>query len=168
MSIDSFLMKKIHPGKLTCPLERDYFNRKYIFQPSIFRGHVSFGECIWGTLTVNHQWSPRVPWGCPNRWPFPPKQSRCAPGRMHHYQLHGHRRWCLGSYQKGWLWKKSNSNLHREETCGVQFNGPYFFVGKIWKTSHLMHLVWWFWRIFFTNYKAWEVWKNSRLGAFPR
>ena len=33
----------IHPGKLTYPLKRDYFNRKYIFQPSIFRGHVSFG-----------------------------------------------------------------------------------------------------------------------------
>ena len=24
--------------------KRDYFNRKYIFQPSIFRGHVSFQE----------------------------------------------------------------------------------------------------------------------------
>ena len=35
----------LHPGKLTCPLKRDYFNRKYIFQPSIFRGHVSFREC---------------------------------------------------------------------------------------------------------------------------
>ena len=35
----------IHPGKLTCPPKRDYFNRKYIFQPSIFRGHASFGEC---------------------------------------------------------------------------------------------------------------------------
>ena len=35
----------VHPGKLTCPLKRDYFNRKYIFQPSIFRGHVSFREC---------------------------------------------------------------------------------------------------------------------------
>ena len=32
----------IHPWKLTCPLKRDYFNRKYIFQPLIFRGHVSF------------------------------------------------------------------------------------------------------------------------------
>ena len=26
------------------PLKRDYFNRKYIFQPLIFRGHVSFPE----------------------------------------------------------------------------------------------------------------------------
>ena len=34
--------KVVHPGKLTCPLKRDCFNRKYIFQPLIFRGHVSF------------------------------------------------------------------------------------------------------------------------------
>ena len=33
--------------KLTCPLKRYYFNRQYIFQPSIFRGHVSFRECIY-------------------------------------------------------------------------------------------------------------------------
>ena len=33
----------LHPGKLTCPLKKgDYFNRKYIFQSLIFRGHVSF------------------------------------------------------------------------------------------------------------------------------
>ena len=32
----------LHPGKLTCPLKRDQLNRKYIFQPLIFRGHVSF------------------------------------------------------------------------------------------------------------------------------
>ena len=31
------LRERIHPGKLTCPLKRDSFNRKYIFQPSIFR-----------------------------------------------------------------------------------------------------------------------------------
>ena len=35
----------LHPRKLTCPLKRDYFNRKYIFQPLIFRGHVSFPDC---------------------------------------------------------------------------------------------------------------------------
>ena len=33
---------KIHPWKLTCPQKRDYFSREYIFQPLIFRGHVSF------------------------------------------------------------------------------------------------------------------------------
>ena len=32
----------IHPWKPTCPLKRDYFSREYIFQPLIFRGHVSF------------------------------------------------------------------------------------------------------------------------------
>ena len=38
----------IHPGKLTCPLKKDYFNRYYIFQPSFFRGYVSFqgGICL--------------------------------------------------------------------------------------------------------------------------
>ena len=34
--------KHVHLRKLTCPLKRDDFNRKYIFQPLIFRGHVSF------------------------------------------------------------------------------------------------------------------------------
>ena len=38
----------LHPRKLTCPLKRDYFNRKYIFQPSIFNGHVSFPGRISG------------------------------------------------------------------------------------------------------------------------
>ena len=32
----------LHPGKLTWNLKRDYFNRKYIFQPLIFRCYVSF------------------------------------------------------------------------------------------------------------------------------
>jgi len=32
----------IHPRKLTCPLKRDYFNRKYIFQPSLFRDMLAF------------------------------------------------------------------------------------------------------------------------------
>ena len=35
----------VHPWKLTCPLKRDYFSREYIFQPLIFRGHVSFRGC---------------------------------------------------------------------------------------------------------------------------
>ena len=37
--------KKYTPEKLTCPLKWDYFNRKYIFQPSFFRGYVSFQGC---------------------------------------------------------------------------------------------------------------------------
>ena len=34
------------------PLKRDYFNRKYIFQPSFFRGYVSFQE---GNLNRKHE-----------------------------------------------------------------------------------------------------------------
>ena len=36
------IFRGVHPWKLTCALKRDYFNRKYIFQPLIFRGHVNF------------------------------------------------------------------------------------------------------------------------------
>ena len=36
----------VHPRKLTCPLKRSYFNRIYIVQPLIFRGHVSFRGSI--------------------------------------------------------------------------------------------------------------------------
>ena len=32
----------VHPWKATYPQKRDYLNRKYIFQPLIFRGRVSF------------------------------------------------------------------------------------------------------------------------------
>ena len=39
--------------KLTCPLKRDYFSREYIFQPFIFRGHVSFaGEYLFLLLFI--------------------------------------------------------------------------------------------------------------------
>ena len=41
----------LHPWKLTCPQKRDYFNRKYIFQPSFFRGYVSFQEMCYLFLT---------------------------------------------------------------------------------------------------------------------
>ena len=37
----------LHSRKLTCPIRRDYFNRKYIFQPLILRGHVSFPGSTW-------------------------------------------------------------------------------------------------------------------------
>ena len=33
--------------------KRDYFNRKYIFQPSTFRGYVSFWECRYLRLDWN-------------------------------------------------------------------------------------------------------------------
>ena len=35
--------------KLTCPLKRDYFNRNYIFQPLIFRGHSFVFRGIYAT-----------------------------------------------------------------------------------------------------------------------
>ena len=57
----------LHPGKLTCPLKRDYFNRKYIFQPSFFRGYVNFQG---GNLLVFKKEPPNFPskkqhQGCP-------------------------------------------------------------------------------------------------------
>ena len=37
---DKLLPRAVHPKqKLTCPLKRDYFNRKSSFQPLILRGH---------------------------------------------------------------------------------------------------------------------------------
>ena len=39
-------MLQLHPWKLTCPNKRDHFSREYIFQPLIFRGHVSFQGSI--------------------------------------------------------------------------------------------------------------------------
>ena len=33
---------QMHPRKITCPLKRNHFSREYLFQPSIFRGHVNF------------------------------------------------------------------------------------------------------------------------------
>ena len=39
---EEIVHEEVHPGKLTCHLKRNYFNRKYIFQPSFFRGYVSF------------------------------------------------------------------------------------------------------------------------------
>ena len=50
--------QQIHPGKLTCPLKWDDFNRKYIFQPLIFRGHVSFpGSTFLYTLYQVFWWT---------------------------------------------------------------------------------------------------------------
>ena len=40
----------IHPWKLTCPPKRDHFNGKYIFQPLIFRGYVSFQGSKWWSI----------------------------------------------------------------------------------------------------------------------
>ena len=45
----------LHPWKLTCHLKRDYFNRKYIFQSLIFRGHASFPGSISFNMTIDLQ-----------------------------------------------------------------------------------------------------------------
>ena len=49
----------IHPGKRTCPLKRDYFNRKYIWTKHQFSGdNVSFGECNFANIlpfSASHQ-----------------------------------------------------------------------------------------------------------------
>ena len=58
----------LHPWKLTCPLKRDYFSREYIFQPLIFRGHVSFQG---GSYHRPHRF-PRF-----QKWPLLP-----LPGRL--------------------------------------------------------------------------------------
>ena len=48
MSIFRQKIKQLHPRKLTCPLERDYFNRKFIFQPLTFRGHSFVFRGVYG------------------------------------------------------------------------------------------------------------------------
>ena len=62
----------LHPGKLTCPLKRNYFNRKYIFQPLIFRGYVRFqggtGPLYWKKLFFVNIFSTWVQ----DRWLFSP------------------------------------------------------------------------------------------------
>ena len=40
VSRDMWIFGEVHSLKLACPLKRNYFNRKYIFQPSIFRGEL--------------------------------------------------------------------------------------------------------------------------------
>ena len=65
-------VQPLHPRKLTCPLKRDYFSREYIFQPLIFRGHVSFhGSNPWlricfGRCTSGISWthSPQLAFKC--------------------------------------------------------------------------------------------------------
>ena len=83
----------LHTRKLTCPLKRDHFNGKYIFQPLIFRGHVSFPGCT--------RYQQDIPVDGPHdsaqivAWPDPIEE--------HGHQIHGHfeggdvERWGRGS-----------------------------------------------------------------------
>ena len=57
-------MFHVHPWKLTCPQKRDYFSREYIFQPLIFRGHVSFqGTKFQDVLSSSRCVSSEIPSG---------------------------------------------------------------------------------------------------------
>ena len=61
---EMFDIRTYHPWKLTCPQKRDYFSKEYIFQPLIFRGHVSFqGSKLRNTC----RWF-RNPKGQPPKW----------------------------------------------------------------------------------------------------
>ena len=58
VNLQGLYPKQLHPGKLTCPLKRDYFNRKYIFQPLFFRGNsLVFTGC---RVPVLFHWNPQV------------------------------------------------------------------------------------------------------------
>ena len=91
---------QIHPWKLTCPLKRDYFNRKYIFQPLIFRGHVSFPgnkfTCfpyLWDNNSQKRQqknmWTNNSLWNHPFQ-NFFPKAPKC-----YHYRWDPHEQGCM-------------------------------------------------------------------------
>ena len=54
--------KRCRNRKLTRPLKMDYFNRKYIFQPLIFRGHVSFPGSIFPNIFLTHLKMPPSFW----------------------------------------------------------------------------------------------------------
>ena len=62
----------IHPRKLTCLVKRDYFKRKCIFQPLIFRGHVCFPVSIYLFLKESRTSAfqgKRFHWTLPTRLP---------------------------------------------------------------------------------------------------
>ena len=55
-----------------CSLKRDYFNRKYIFQPVIFRGHVSFSGR--NSTHLHHEYlMPPTPSAWPQPWQLMPR-----------------------------------------------------------------------------------------------
>ena len=82
-------LQRVHPWKLTCPLKSDHFSREYRFQPSIFRGHVSFqgryglerAPKIDGTWH-GHRPKPYLPWKlneCPLKIGWLEYRCRCIP-----------------------------------------------------------------------------------------
>ena len=87
----------LHPWKLTCPLKRDYFSREYIFQPLIFRGHVSF---LWKIHEHNlfFRWPPKLLGETVQK---PRKASVCP--WSHHSNP---RRWLMRN-----IWRPNRENL---------------------------------------------------------
>ena len=72
---------KLHPRKLTCPLKRKYLNRKYIFQPLIFRGHSFVFRGVKNCSFLQGHW-PGTQWPVFTlqfRPPFPERE----PGQLH-------------------------------------------------------------------------------------
>ena len=79
--IRNLICKWVHSRKLTCPLKRNYFNRKYIFQPLIFRGHSLVFRGVddndlspivmilfVSSLQIVYRYATQVP-GMPTTWP---------------------------------------------------------------------------------------------------
>ena len=69
--------QQLHPQKLTCPLKRDYFNRKYIFQPLIFRG---LSLVFWGEKFSVPNTSPPSCWQLWWHVRALPPRGPCVPG----------------------------------------------------------------------------------------
>ena len=68
-----FISTIVHPRKLTCPRNRDYFSREYILQPLVFRGYVSSqgSKSQW-----NHQLGYYFVWFFPSTEQANPRCSR--------------------------------------------------------------------------------------------
>ena len=62
----------IHPWKLTFPQKRDYVNRKYIFQPLIFRGHSFVFQGIYIHIYIYMSIYNPSKWMFPKMVDFPP------------------------------------------------------------------------------------------------
>ena len=73
ISVD-YMVYSVHPRKTNMSPEKDYFSREYIFQPVIFRGHVSFRGCT-SCLLMNY---------VSNHWPIPmPVTGMASPAKRH-------------------------------------------------------------------------------------
>ena len=103
--------QQLHPQKLTCPLKRDYFNRKYIFQPLILS---RLSLVFWGEKFSVPNTSPRSCWqlwwhvrALPPRGPCVPGWSSdcrsASPGRIHR-ALQYPKNFCAFHKKLRWIW----------------------------------------------------------------